>query len=339
MTDRLAELHQGRVIAPFAPAMPVLDDIEAGRNAAQDAILVKFNQEADRIDQVYVWANNSIRDVVQSLKVTEPPHSTEKVFTDIEKKLDAVRKRLKRIAGENKELATAKTGPASLRIRVARYTKLGKDFMAVTAKLENAREAQKKDAAQWVKREILLANPDASETQIDRVIESGADVEVVLTNNTALAYQVDELRSRNKDIQGLSRNIVDLHQMFTDMSILVDGQQELINNIEYNVEEVKSDTKKAGEELVEARKHQKSARKKKMCIIILAICIVVAIALAIIIPIGSKNGWFSGGDDSNDSNGNGSSNAAPSPSPAPASSRRSISYGAAFHGREPVRAK
>lgn len=317
MTDRLAELQQGHSLSSGSPE--VVDDIEAGLRSEQDAVLAKFNREADAIDKVYVWADKSIRTVQESLSNPDALPKVRDQLDVIEQKLDAVRVRLKRIASENKDLAAAKSSvPSSLRIRVARYTKLGKDFMATTSKLENAREAHKKVIARGVKTDVLRANPAASEAQVDRAIETGGDLESVLTaDHTVLAHQIDDLRARNMDIQNLSKNIVELHQMFTDMSILVDGQQELINDIEYNVKEVKTDTKKAGEELLVARRHQKSARKKKICIVVLLIVIVVVIVLAVIIPMAVRNNWFSGGSSSD------SSSATPSPASGAQSRRNS----------------
>eukprot|EP00177_Eucheuma_denticulatum_P002104 GFKZ01003756.1.p1 GENE.GFKZ01003756.1~~GFKZ01003756.1.p1 ORF type:complete len:349 (+),score=73.66 GFKZ01003756.1:327-1373(+) len=334
MTDRLAELRQPHVSGGSSQ----VDDIEAGYHQnslrqQQDAVLVKFNKEADAIDKVYAWANTTLGDIRPKLQDPSSLAVAEQQLDQVEKKLDAVRKRLKRMASDNKDLAAAGTlVPASLKIRVSRYTKLGKDFMAVTEEVQMVREEHKKVVTRAVKNDILHANPAVSEATVDRALETGEGLDAVLQPNTvALGYQLEDLRSRNDAIQKLSKNIVDLHQMFTDMSILVEGQQELINDIEYNVKEVKADTKKAAEELVIARKHQKSARKKKMCICVLVIIIIVGIAAAVIIPLGINNGWFGGGGSNNNNNNNGSNNnnsgsqqnPAPTP-PGSASARRAL---------------
>lgn len=298
MTDRLAELRQGDATAISSADA---EDIEAGLRQEQDDILTKFTPEADAIEKVYAWANDTLP-AVESL-LNDPsalPTATQKLDL-VAKKLDAVRKRLKRLAAENKDIAAAGTAPpASLRMRITRYTKLGKDFMLVIGRLEGVREKHKDVAARAVKRELMQADPALSESRVDHALQTGAPLETVIdVDNIALNHQIDDLRARNEDIQKLTQNIVQLHQMFTDMSILVEGQQDLINNIEHNVKEVKHDTKKATEELVEARRHQKSARKKKVIITVILLLIAIAIALAIIIPIGRSNGWFSGSNSSN----------------------------------------
>lgn len=322
MTDRLGELHTSQ------PAAQIFsDDIESGRDADADAELSKFTREADAIDKVYVWAEKSINTINASLSDPDMFSSVSEQLGTVDKKLDAVRKRLKRIAAENKQLATSSSAsPATMRIRVSRYTKLGNEFMNIVSNLQNVRESHKSLAAAAVKQDVLRANPQANEAEVDRALDQADSTQLdalIQSNNPQLHHQLEDLRSRNRDIQNLSKNIVELHQMFTDMSILVEGQQELINDIEYNVKEVKGDTKKAADELVEALNHQRSARKKKVCIFVIVTVIIVAILLAILIPIANANGWFSSGSSNNNNNSNATpaTPASPTTSPSPASSR------------------
>lgn len=306
MTDRTQELL-GSHSAGYSPPAPV-EDIETGRDADTDASLAKFNREADAIDKVFVWANKSINTVDASLSDPDALSSVTAQLDAIDTKLDAVRKRLKRIAAENKELATSQSvSSAAMRIRVARYTKLGQDFMNIVTNLQKVREKHKNLAAESVKRDIMRANPQVSESEVQRALDRDDPVQlgdIVDSRNPQLRHQLEDLQSRNRDIQNLTKNIVELHQMFTDMSILVEGQQELINDIEYNVKEVKADTRKAADELVVALDHQRSARKKKICICVLVTVIILIIVAAILIWVGSQNGWFSSNNSSNNSTRN-----------------------------------
>lgn len=317
MTDRLGDLHPSQMHPASSGAS---EDIESGRDPDADAALAKFNREADAIDKVYVWANKSIQTINSSMSDPDALPSVSAQLDTIDTKLDAVRKRLKRIATENKELAASQTAPpATMRIRVSRYTKLGNDFMAIVSSMEKARETHKSLAANALKRDIMRANPMASENQVQHAMDDPDQLDAVMqTDNPVLRHQYEDLRSRNRDIQNLSKNIVELHQMFTDMSILVEGQQELINDIEYNVKEVKADTRKAADELVVALQHQRSARKKKICICVIITGIIIAIAAAILIPMAINNGWFSSNNSSSSSNNGGTpESSSPQNSPQP----------------------
>lgn len=287
MTDRLAELQQGQHVASTAYNV---NEIEADPDHESDKILSSFEREANSIEKVYTWARKILTNASTSLDNDTSTAAMKNVgekLDAVETKLGAVRKHLKRIAEENKSLAQSNTSAtSSLRIRLTRYTKLGKDFMAITSEMETLRKRHKGELAADVKRQILEANPSASESHVDHAIDTGAPLDtVVQIENSEMRYQIEDLRTRNQDIQKLSKSIVELHQMFTDMSLLVEGQQELINNVEYNVKEVKESAKKGADELVIAHQHQKSARKKKMCIIILVILLILAITLAVVLPI------------------------------------------------------
>lgn len=315
MTDRTKELLGSR---PNHSPPVIADDIETGRDADADASLGSFNREADAIDKVFTWANKSISTIDASLSDPDALPSVTAQLDTIDTKLDAVRKRLKRMAAKNKELATSQSVPsATMRIRVARYTKLGNDFMNIVSKLQKVRESHKSLATEFVKRDVMRANPHVSESQVQRALDHNDPTQldaIVSPDNPQLRHQLEDLQSRNRDIQNLTKNIVELHQMFTDMSILVEGQQELINDIEYNVKEVKADTRKAADELVIALDHQRSARKKKICICTLVVVIIVIVALAIIIPIAIQNGWF------RSSNSNSSTSETPNTASSPTTS-------------------
>lgn len=295
MTDRMNQLF-GSFTFPTPPP-PV--DIESGRHPDTNASLSKFNREADAIDKVFVWATKSIQTINASLSEPDTLSSVTAQLDTIDSKLDAVRKRLKRIAIENKQIASLEsTSPATVRIRVARYTKLGNDFISIVTSLQKLRETHKALTADSIKRDILNANPHVSESHVQRALDDGDSTKLdslIQASDPRLRHQVEDLRLRNREIENLSKNIVELHQIFTDMSILIEGQQDLINDIEYNVHDVKASTKKAGDQLVVALDHQRSARKKRICIYTCIIAIILIIVAAIFFPIASQNGWFSGG--------------------------------------------
>jgi len=92
-----------------------------------------------------------------------------------------------------------------------------------------------------------------------------------------------DIQERHKDITRLETSIQELHQLFLDMSVLVEAQGELLDQIEYTVGQSVNYTGKAIEELRTANKYQKKIRKK-MCCIIVVILVVIAILLATILP-------------------------------------------------------
>lgn len=281
------------------------DDVEVGLDPVSERLMDRFNKETAAIKNVLDWAHASIQEVNASFQVGAPSANPETLsmagtrLDAVEEKLSAVRKRLKRIANENKDFKRDHANrTAAIRARVNQYKQLGQEFIDVTKELEDVRRKHRDALTRSVKADVMRANPAITEGQVDEAMANGdRGLDSVLVNsagNAELRNQVADIRARNAEIQKLTKGLVELQNIFTDMSILVDGQQELINNIEYNVEEVHTTTKAGVGELEIARRHQKSKTKKKFICCIVLILIAIAGALAIIIPIGNSQGWFSG---------------------------------------------
>jgi t-SNARE complex subunit (syntaxin) len=112
----------------------------------------------------------------------------------------------------------------------------------------------------------FAVNPDAKPEEIDEAIESGdtqifakaiLDKERKQQAVSALKY----VENKSNDIKRLEQSILELHNLFLDMAILVEAQGELIDQIEYNVTQAVDNTKSAVENLRGANKYQRKSRK------------------------------------------------------------------------------
>ncbi|OSX69419.1 hypothetical protein BU14_1531s0001 [Porphyra umbilicalis] len=262
-----------------------------------------------------------------------------------DKRSHAVRTRLKRIGDENRAFASAYAhAVGEIRVRVTQHQALTKRYMAVMQRLEATQDKHRDDVATALARRLRAANPSASDAAIETAVRTG-NVAAVMDGSPTLAAMepaqqhrlragLEDLASRNADLQKVEASIVALHQMFVDMQLLVQTQGELLDNIEYNVAETVQQTEAAHVELVQAREHQKSAGKKKCCIILLVLAILAAILvpLAIVfIPKAIKAGKdladdVSSGDvfkpGGGDSTADAPAEAAAAPAAAPALARR-----------------
>lgn len=311
MTSRMDELRQG---LPHVDSV-VSDgggDIEGGLDPESERLMTRFNKEADAIRNVLDWSRDTVTEIDGSFDIGHPSASPERLaeavvkLDQVEDKLSAVRKRLKRIAGENKDFKRNHSDRTAVtRTRVVQYKQMGERFINITKDLERVRGKHRDAMSRSVRQDIMHANPGMSARDADDAMAAGDQgLESVMHADRAETaerrYQVEDIKNRNAEIHKLTKNMTELHTMFVDMSILVEGQQELLNNIEYNVEEVKGTTQKATEELVLARRHQKAKNKKKCWCVAICILVVVAAVVGIVVGVGKKAGWFDGsGGDSN----------------------------------------
>jgi t-SNARE complex subunit (syntaxin) len=309
MTDRLAELTgNARQSFESDPEDPQDRDIDRESREA----LQKFQTECDKLSKSISEVSETVGHVESQYMVslnpkmltTEKQHADETICGLVEtnkKRTEVIRKQLRKIANENKAFALEfphKSG--ELRVRVNTHQAMTKNFMNAMQHFEVAQEKHRDNVSTAMERQLREMNPQASDDEIRAATRSG-NTDPIANNSSILALLpaaeqsrlrngLSDLKSRNNDIRKLEESIIELHQLFMDMQVLVEAQGELLNDIEYNVEETKGATVAAHEELVEARNHQKSAGKKKCCIATLAICIVLAAIVPTLIIMIPK--WF-----------------------------------------------
>ena len=90
------------------------------------------------------------------------------------------------------------------------------------------------------------------------------------------------IKERHKGIKEIETKVVELNEMFRDLSIMVDEQGIEIDNIESHIANAEQYTSQGVQEIASAEKSQRSARTKLCCI---ALIIVVVIAVVILVAL------------------------------------------------------
>eukprot|EP00246_Nothoceros_aenigmaticus_P011584 TRINITY_DN3210_c0_g1_i1.p1 TRINITY_DN3210_c0_g1~~TRINITY_DN3210_c0_g1_i1.p1 ORF type:complete len:306 (-),score=63.15 TRINITY_DN3210_c0_g1_i1:776-1693(-) len=112
-----------------------------------------------------------------------------------------------------------------------------------------------------------------SETFLQRAIQEQGRGHILET--------IKEIQERHDAVKDIEKSLLELHEIFLDMSVLVDAQGAILNNIEQNVIKTRDHVDSGTRQLAKAKKHQRSSRKC-MCIGIILLLIIIAI---IVIPL------------------------------------------------------
>ena len=83
----------------------------------------------------------------------------------------------------------------------------------------------------------------------------------ILTDTQQAKQSLADIEARPADIMKLEKSIRELHDMFMDMAMLVESQGEMIDRIEYKVEQVVDYIESAKQDTKKAVKYQSKARK------------------------------------------------------------------------------
>ncbi|EPZ31583.1 Syntaxin/epimorphin domain-containing protein [Rozella allomycis CSF55] len=202
---------------------------------------------------------------------------------------NSVRRKLKKIGAENEQMANnVSKGNANLRIRTNQVAQLSKKFMDVMRNYQQVQTENKQKHIQQLERQYKIVRPDATQEELEKLREQQGSSLMsqqifTITNVDDARELLDDMQERHNEIMVLEKSMLELHQLFMDISLLIDQQGDMINTIESQVEQATEYTSNAVVQLKSAVEHQKSVRKKKWYLLIFFL---------IILAIGGVLLWF-----------------------------------------------
>ncbi|XP_072170384.1 syntaxin-12-like isoform X1 [Diadema setosum] len=101
----------------------------------------------------------------------------------------------------------------------------------------------------------------------------------------AIDYDLTLIQEREEQIRQIEASMLDVNEIFRDLSMMVSEQGEMIDSIEANVDRAGDNVEEGAKQLATASRYQKKARKKMFCIfcILAVVAIVIVIALVVLL--------------------------------------------------------
>jgi len=146
---------------------------------------------------------------------------------------------------------------------------------------------------QRMERQFKIVKPDATEEELRQVVRGDQPDQIfaqaLMDSNrygeSRAAYR--EVQTRHEEIQNIERTLEELAQLFNDMALLVEKDEDNLNMVHDLAVNIDDDTRQGLDHTEEAVKKARSARKKKIwCfwISVIIVCAVLGIVLGITIP-------------------------------------------------------
>lgn len=288
MNDRLADLKG------MGGAGDGAGDLEAGGGGggAQSAFMASFFDEVNEVKKVMATIRHNVKLVEQNHgecliaisgeQTKESRARLEQLMKETNDCAQKVRSRLKGMDQENKDFAKRNEGSSEARIRANMHGTLTRKFVDLMAEYQEIQTKYKNKYRDRVERQYRIVKPNAEQSEIAQVLDDPEASENIFANqlnrsagHAAARNALADIQERHQDIKRLEASISELHQLFLDMSVLVETQGELLDQIEYTVGQSVNYTGKAVEELRTAGKYQRKVRKKMCCVIIVLLVILI----------------------------------------------------------------
>jgi t-SNARE complex subunit (syntaxin) len=257
MNDRLNDLMAMGKDNPF------LDDPE---DPDDDAFLNEYYKRAEKIrngTEVMRQKVNELREFYDSSlgNVISKNKKNQKEIDDL---MDAtnstahiLREDLQRLGNEIKEGEKNED-----RIKKNIHTSLLEDFLDLMQEYQSIQNNHNEEMRRLVKAQVHLVDPQATDETVEKAILGGPQMIFSSDKVKAAQESLNYIQNKHTEILKLERSLEEVHQLFVDMSVLVQEQSEMINSIAFQVTNAKNDIRDATNQLREANKIQ-----RKKCLI------------------------------------------------------------------------
>jgi len=294
MNDRLKDIHDATV--DFELVTPT---------GGSSAFMQSFFDEVQEIKRIMSAIRYNIRQIednhgacltaISAEQSRESSSRLEALMKETNEAASQVRKKLQTLDLQNKDFAKRNEGASEARIRSNMHGTLTRKFVDLMAEYQEIQTKYKNKYRERGERQYRVVNPSASKEEIDAAL--AGDQQEIFTQHilqgpghAQARNALADVQERQKDITRLEVSLQELHQLFVDMSVLVESQGELLDQIEYTVSQSVNYTGKAVEELRSANKYQKKVRKKMCCVICIGLVVMVILLTTLLTSRQDDNG-------------------------------------------------
>ncbi|KAH0662166.1 hypothetical protein KY284_027097 [Solanum tuberosum] len=283
----------------------VSPDLEMGMTQ-MDQNLTAFLEEAEKVK----LEMNSIKEILRRLQDTNEeskslhkPEALKSMRDGINSDIVAVLKKARAIRSQleemdrsnaiNRRLSGCKEGTLVDRTRSAVTNGLRKKLKELMMDFQGLRQRMMTEYKETVgRRYFTVTGEHPDEEVIDKIISSGNGQggEEFLSRaiqehgRGKVLETVVEIQDRHDAAKEIERSLLELHQIFLDMAVMVEAQGEKMDDIEHHVVNAAHYVNDGAKNLKTAKKYQKSSRK---CMFIGVIVLLILI-LVVIIPIATS---------------------------------------------------
>lgn len=253
-------------------------------SSIQDSLRT-FSTNVSRIDELHSRSLNNTDDAAQQRVVSELEQlvaETSELSTQLKRRIQA----LERQGGSGRDGQIRKQQTAFVKSK----------FVDAIQKYQQVEQQHRQKYRQRIERQVRIVKPDATPEEIRAAVddESGGQIfsQALMNSNrygeSRAAYR--EVQARHQDILRIEKTIAELAQLFNDMSVLVEQQDDTINAIQTTAIGVEKDTEVGLQQTEKAVVSARSARKKRwICFILtLIILIIIAVVVAVVITNNTK---------------------------------------------------
>ncbi|XP_054811941.1 syntaxin-132-like isoform X1 [Prosopis cineraria] len=284
-------------------------DIEMGTQNNHDMGMDAFNKQIEeankQVDKLsgllkkLKEANEESKSVTKASAMKAIKKRMEKDIDEVGKIARTVKAKIEAINKDNlanRQKPGCEKGTGVDRARMNMTSSLTKRFKDLMTEFQTLRQRIQDEYREVVERRVITVTGTRPDDEtIDHLIETGSSEQIfqkamLETGRGQVLNTVEEIQERHDTVKEIEKRLLDLHQIYLDMAVLVDAQGEILDNIESQVNNAVDHVQRGTSVLQNAKKLQKNSRKWMCIAIIILLLIVAIIVVGVIQPWKSSKG-------------------------------------------------
>ncbi|RZC83769.1 hypothetical protein C5167_046563 [Papaver somniferum] len=281
-------------------AGPDFDNVEMSGNPQMDPNFSDFLAEAEKVKEEMSLIREILGTIQEAHEESKSLHKSDalkavrhRINTDILnvlKKAKIIRSRIEdldRATIANRRLSGYAAGTPLDRARTSVTNGLRQKLKVLMMEFQDLRQKIMSEHKDTVGRRYFTVTGEYPEEEVIEKIISNNGGEDFLQRAVQehgkgkVLETVVEIKDRHEAAKEIEKSLLELHQVFLDMAVMVEAQGDQIDNIEHHVTNAAQYVKDGSKELHQAKGYQRSSRKC-MCIGLVLLLILI---LVIVIPI------------------------------------------------------
>uniref|UniRef100_A0A0D9WMC7 t-SNARE coiled-coil homology domain-containing protein n=2 Tax=Leersia perrieri TaxID=77586 RepID=A0A0D9WMC7_9ORYZ len=235
-------------------------------------------------------SNEESKVITNASAMKEIKKRMEKDVNEVTKTARLAKSKLEKLNKDNaanREKTGFGKGSGVDRSRTTTTVSLTKRLRERISEFQTLREAIQKEYREVVERRVFTVTGErADEETIDRLIETGDSEQIF---QRAIQEQgrgrvldtLQEIQERHDTVKEIEQKLLELQQIFLDMSVLVEAQGEILDNIESQVSGAAEHIQTGTNLLQKARFLQKNTRKWTCIGIVILLLIILIVVLSL----------------------------------------------------------
>ncbi|KIK98856.1 hypothetical protein PAXRUDRAFT_823410 [Paxillus rubicundulus Ve08.2h10] len=246
----------------------------------QEAIS-QFDSHVTAIADLHARSMNTLSEqdsAANTSRLAELTESTRALSTGLSRRIKALQAPIRSSTRQDAE------------IRKNRITLVHGKFVETLQRYQHVEQQYRQRYKDRAERQFKIIKPDATPEEVSAVVSGTQDggngmfLEAISSSNrygdSRQAYR--EVQERHQDIQRIETTLVELGQLFNDMALLIDQQDNQIIDIEEKAAGVEANTQHGGREVGVAVEHARSARRRRwICFWITVVVILAAVGVGV----------------------------------------------------------